>query len=105
MTDPLPWTVQPGRVRLALRVTPRASRPGLAGVVAASDGRTALAIRVAAPPADGAANLAVVAVLAEALGVGRSAVTIAGGATSRFKQVEIHGDPAALVERLRLAIG
>jgi uncharacterized protein (TIGR00251 family) len=86
-------------VRLLLRVTPGARRPGIGGTFALPDGR-ALELRVAAPAVDGKANAAVIAALAEALGVPRRAVTIVGGATARLKRVHIAGDPAALKPRL-----
>ena len=66
--------------RFAVRVQPRSSRAGVDGE---HDG--ALRVRVNAAPVDGAANAAVVEVLAKALGVPKRAVTIVGGATSRSK--------------------
>ena len=58
-----------------------------------------LTIGVSEPPADGRANKAVCALLAEALGVPASAVTISRGATSRRKQLRVAGDPATLAAR------
>jgi uncharacterized protein (TIGR00251 family) len=72
---------------LRLRVQPRASRPGIGGWRA--DG--ALAVRVAAAPVDGAANAAVTAVVAGALGVRPAAVTIVRGQRSRDKVVRVEG--------------
>jgi uncharacterized protein (TIGR00251 family) len=73
-------------VRFGVRVQPRASRAGVDGVHG-----DALRVRVSAPPVDGAANDAVVEVLATALGVPRRAVTIVAGAGSRSKVVEVEG--------------
>ena len=73
-------------VRFAVRVQPRSSRAGIDGVHG-----DALKIRVNAPPVDGAANEAVVEVLAKALGVAKRAVTIVSGGTSRGKVVEVKG--------------
>jgi hypothetical protein len=84
--------------RLAVRVRPGARRPGLRGRLA--DGTWQVA--VSAPPEGGRANAALVEVLAEALGVRTRQVTVARGATSRAKQVEIEGLAADEVER-RLA--
>jgi uncharacterized protein (TIGR00251 family) len=76
----------PGGVRLALRIVTRAKRSGLDSV---RDGR--LIVRVTAPPVDGAANDAVVGVLASALGVPKRAVSIAQGEHSRNKVVSVSG--------------
>ncbi len=56
-------------------------------------------VRVTAPPADGKANEAVVALLARTLGVHRRDVTISAGHTSRRKRVRIEGLDAATVAR------
>jgi uncharacterized protein (TIGR00251 family) len=77
-------------VRFAVRVRPRSSRAGVDGMHG-----QALRVRVNAPPVEGAANEAVVEVLAKALGVAKRAVTIVTGATSRSKVVEVRGVTAA----------
>ena len=74
-----------GAVELGLRVSPRASRSGIDGV----DGEGCLRVRVTAPPVDGAANEAIVALLASELGVRRSAVVILTGLAGRRKRVRI----------------
>lgn len=80
---------------LAVRLTPRAKRNQLAGVVPDGD-RVALA----APPVEGAANKALTLFIAEGLGVPRSAVSILSGETSRLKMVRIVGDPLAIRAKL-----
>ena len=79
-------TARDGAVRFGVRLQPRASRSGIVGVHG-----EALKVRVHAPPVDGAANEALVAFLAESLGVPRGAVRIVAGAASRTKVVEIAG--------------
>lgn len=74
---------------IAIRVTPRSARPGIGGWRKGADGREELEIRVAEAPADGAANDAVVRLLANALGVGRSSLRIVTGQSSRHKRVEV----------------
>lgn len=92
-----------GGVRFGVRVQPRASRAGVLGLHGES-----LRVRVQAAPADGAANAAVVALLAEALGVPPRSVRIVAGATSRSKLVEVTGVTPeavlALAGRATLAI-
>jgi uncharacterized protein (TIGR00251 family) len=51
----------------------------------------AILVRLAAPPVDGAANDALVAFLAETLGVARRQVRIVAGHRSRDKRVEVDG--------------
>ena len=67
-----------------MRVTPRAGIDRIDGVV---DG--ALRLRVRAAPADGEANEALLRLIAEALEVPRSSVSIVGGTTSRTKLVAV----------------
>lgn len=59
-----------------------------------------LRLSVTAAPEDGRANRAVCALLAEALGVAASAVSVAQGASAREKTIAVAGDPAALGARL-----
>lgn len=77
--------------RIAVRLTPRGGRDRIDGWDKDGEGRPYLKARVSAPPADGEANAALIILLAKALGVPRSAVTIASGQTARLKQVAIEG--------------
>ncbi len=79
-------TTRGSAVRFAVRVQPRASRAGVEGVHG-----DALKVRVHAPPVEGAANAAVVEVLAAALDLPRRSVRIVSGDTSRSKVVEVDG--------------
>lgn len=72
-----------GEGRLALRVTPGARTEGLE----IADGR--VQVKVRAKPQDGAANEAVIELLAAALGIARSRVLLLRGATSRDKLVQL----------------
>ena len=74
---------------------PKARREGIAGLTPDPDG-VALKLAVGAPPEDGKANAAVIALLAEALGVAKSAISVVSGATDRRKLVEIRGEPTDL---------
>jgi uncharacterized protein len=71
---------------LAIRVQPRAKRTEIAG-----ERGGAVVIRVAAPPVDGKANEAVRRLIAQRLGVPRSAVEIVRGESVRDKLVRIEG--------------
>jgi len=69
---------------LSIRVQPRARRDEVVGWQG-----TTLRLRVTAPPAEGRANQAVIALLAEALGVPRSSIGLVSGAGARDKVVRI----------------
>ena len=82
----------------AIKVHPHAKKDGLAGQVG-----DALKVAVTAPPVEGKANAACVRVLAEVLGVPRSAVAIVAGGSGRLKRVCIAGLTAHQVQaRLQL---
>ena len=85
----------PTGVRLSIQVKPRASKPGIAGIV-----NGAIVVRVSAPPVEGAANAEVVALFARALGVPKRAVSVAVGERSTRKQIDVEGRSPADVERL-----
>jgi uncharacterized protein YggU (UPF0235/DUF167 family) len=72
--------------RIAVRAIPRSGRSELAGI---RDGR--LLVRVAAPPVDGAANEAVMALLADVLDLPRRVIRVSAGRSSRNKTIEIEG--------------
>ena len=88
-------SVRGGAVRFAVRVQPRSSRNAIEGVLGG-----ALKVRLTAPPVDGAANEALIALLADELGVAKRAVRIVGGETGRNKIVEVEGVTAESIERL-----
>jgi uncharacterized protein len=83
-----------GHVDLAIRVTPRAARAAVEGV----DKEGRLRVRVTAPPVAGAANDAVLALLASELGVRRSALILLAGSTGRLKRVRVEGLEAAALQ-------
>ncbi len=88
--------------RLTVRVQPRASVDVVTGFT--DDGL--LRVRVTEPPVDGRANRAVERLLAKALDVPRSRVTVVRGATARTKTLEIEGLSEQQVrERLAPAAG
>lgn len=89
-------------IDLFVRLTPRGGMDAIDGAAASSDGRVHLAARVRAAPEKGAANEALIALIADAIGVPKRAVSIAAGATSRLKTVRVAGDPEKLVEAARL---
>lgn len=84
-----------GSVVLALHIQPGAKKTELAGLHG-----EALKIRLAAPPVDGKANAALLAFLAKACGVSKSAVELVSGETSRSKRVRVRGADTAVLNGL-----
>ena len=89
-----------GGVTFAVRVAPRASRNQIVGVEGG-----ALKIKLTAPPVEGAANAALIAFVAEWLGVRRSAVSIVSGDKARNKLVRVNGVTRKRVETGYLQAG
>jgi len=70
------------------------------GLATLADGETVLKLRVAAVPDKGAANAAVLALLAKRLGLPKRAVTLVSGATARRKHIHLDADAQAIAARL-----
>jgi uncharacterized protein YggU (UPF0235/DUF167 family) len=84
----------PSDVRFAVRLTPRSAGDRVDGVV---DG--ILRARVGAPAVEGAANNALIRLIADELGVARRDVRIVAGAQSRQKLVVVEGvEPEAVTD-------
>ncbi|TMB95676.1 MAG: DUF167 domain-containing protein [Chloroflexi bacterium] len=82
-------------MRFVVRAHPGASRTD-----AKWDG-TVLHVRITARAAEGAANRALIQVVANALGVRRSAVSLVAGERSRDKLIDVNGLEQASLDRLR----
>lgn len=82
-------------VEIDVLVAPRASRNKIGPI---HDDRIKLA--VTAPPIDGAANDAVIELLAKTLGVAKSSVLVVRGQTSKRKTVLVRGAELASVREL-----
>ena len=70
---------------LTVRVIPRSSKPGIAGI---REG--ALLVRLQSPPVEGAANDELIRVMAEAFGAARRDVEIVVGERSKLKRVALN---------------
>jgi uncharacterized protein (TIGR00251 family) len=71
---------------LSVRVIPRASKSAIAGRRG-----DALLVRLSAPPVEGAANAALIELLAQAFSIPRRQISIVSGETSRDKRVALEG--------------
>ena len=81
-------------VKISVRLQPKASREQLLGW----DGGGVLRVRVKEAPVDGAANAALVRLVAKYLGISRGAISIIHGATGRNKILKVEGLSASQVK-------
>ncbi|HKP47984.1 MAG TPA: DUF167 domain-containing protein [Pyrinomonadaceae bacterium] len=89
------YTEKNGATSFQVYVVARASRSQVAG-----EHNGALRVRVAAPPADGAANRELIRLLAELFDVGRSNIEIASGESSRLKRICVRACTAAVLDSI-----
>ena len=87
MTGDTPFRLAKGRVFAALRVVPRAARPGIS-LGRDSAGGVYVRVQVGAAPDKGRANRAVIKALSKAWGVAPSDLEIVSGETARAKTIE-----------------
>jgi len=80
-------------MRINVRVIPRSSK----NLIEWEEG--GLKVRLTAPPIDGAANDALIALLAQCLGLHKRDIQIVHGTTGRHKIVEITGMTAEAIEK------
>ena len=99
-----PWSVSDDILTLHVRLTPKADRDRIDGVVEMADGRRVLAARVRAVPEKGAANKALAALIAKRLKIAKSSVALTGGSTSRIKTLAVFGAAEELLDRLKLLV-
>jgi uncharacterized protein YggU (UPF0235/DUF167 family) len=74
-----------------VRLTPSGGADRIDGAARDENGDVYLKVRVRAAPEDGKANTALEALIAKALGVAKSKVSVTRGNTARMKMLEIEG--------------
>ena len=104
MDEPCPFVAVAAGVRIAVRLTPKSSRDLIEGLSATRDGRPALAVKVRAVPEKGAANAALLRLLAAALDLAPGRLSLVGGPRDRHKTVLVAGDPAVLLPAIEAAL-
>lgn len=92
-----PFRIEGERILLTLRLTPKGGRDCVDGMKYLADDRAVLLARVRAVPENGAANAAILKLLAKELAVPVSALDLVSGATSRIKTVQLPCSPEILV--------
>ena len=99
--ESLPYSVNGNAVRLAIRLTPGAQKDSVEGSTGDADGKNWLRVRITAPPVDGKANQALIKFLSKRWRIPKSALEIAGGATSRNKILTIRGDVETIAASIK----
>lgn len=86
--------------RLRVRLTPSGGADRIDGVARDEAGKRYIKARVRAAPEHGEANAALEKLIAKALGVPKSAVSVDRGATARLKTLAVDGVGEADIEAL-----
>jgi uncharacterized protein (TIGR00251 family) len=86
------WRIVAGGAELRVRAQPNASKDAVEGLGEDAAGQTFLKVRVRAVPEKGKANDAIEKLIAKALGLPKSAVSVEKGETQRIKTVRISAD-------------
>ncbi|TKB13597.1 MAG: DUF167 domain-containing protein [Mesorhizobium sp.] len=100
-----PFRPRDDGIDLFVRLTPKAALDRIEGVETAADGRSHLKARVRAVPEDGAANAALERMMAKALRVPASAVSVVAGGAARLKTLRIRGDARELAKSVEALSG
>lgn len=86
------WRETPGGIEIAVRVTPRSSRTSL------EPGPEHFVARLNAPPVEGAANTALIELVAKTFGLPKRDVRLIAGDKARLKRLALSGDTTALAK-------
>ena len=82
----IPYKKTKDGIVIEVKVEPRSSKKGVAGVM-----DNVLKVKLTAPPVEGEANEQLIEVVSELTGVRKSAIRIVRGLSSKRKVVEIKG--------------
>jgi len=94
------WRIVPKGLEVNIRLQPGARRAAVEGLERLADGSLVLKVRVTAPPEDGKANAALVALLAKSWKLPKRDLELIAGQKARNKTLLLHGDGEALRQRL-----
>ncbi|MEM8977035.1 MAG: DUF167 family protein [Pseudomonadota bacterium] len=99
MSSSQPFRVTKHGIELRVRLTPKPSRDQI-GEILEIEGIGVLRVAVRALPQAGAANAALLALIAKSLRIPKTSIRLASGGKSRIKVLEIAGDPETLAANL-----
>ncbi len=96
----MPVTPHDDGVRLAIRLTPKASKNRFGQMARAADGTRHLKAYVTTVPEGGKANKSLIKMLSKSLRMPAGKFSVASGATNRNKQLLIKGEALTLTQKL-----
>ncbi|MCZ8185088.1 MAG: DUF167 family protein [Beijerinckiaceae bacterium] len=94
-----PFRIVSGGLELTIRATPRGGRDSFDGPGTDAAGRCFWQVRVRVAPENGAANRAVITLVAGLLGVPARDVRLVAGETARIKRLRVDGNTTELAAR------
>jgi hypothetical protein len=95
-----PWVLAADGLLLAVRVTPKGGRDAVDGIADLADGTCVLKVRVRTAASGGAANAALLRLVAGTLGLPARDVSLLAGDRARIKRLKIAGAGPALAAAL-----
>ncbi|HLS69567.1 MAG TPA: DUF167 family protein [Kiloniellales bacterium] len=94
------WRIVSKGLELNVRLQPGARQAGVEGLERLADGTQVLKVKVTAPPEDGKANAALVALLAKSWKLPKRDLELIAGHKARNKTLLLRGDGKALHRQL-----
>lgn len=102
---PPPYNETADGLRLSIRLTPKSRANDFGALDQDAAGKSYVRARVTAPPEDGKANRALTKLVARALKLPASRVSVAAGAKDRQKSLLIEGETGDLTRRIDRWLG
>jgi uncharacterized protein (TIGR00251 family) len=99
-----PVTATNDGILLSVRLTPKARQAVIGDIALDANGAASLRVSVSAPPEDGKANAALIALLAKSWKLSKSRIKLVSGAASRNKKLRITGDATMLANDIEQRI-
>lgn len=88
-------------VKLNVRLTPKAKKEGVTGIINTADNVPFLKVSVTVVPEKGKANLALIKLLSKKLHLPKSSFSIISGSTDRNKTIHINGNNLELLQLIK----
>lgn len=96
-----PFTLVENGLRLFVRLTPKAKKTAINGVMIDEEDKVVLKASVTTVPEKGKANAALIKLLSKEWKLAKSDIEITNGELNRHKTLLLKGDPVPLQQRLR----